>query len=496
MEQVNNVNANPRFDPYSNTYNEGWKHHPNFGWRSGQTQGQARGQGQASSGGNYVSNNQRNYRNDNRYQQKGQYSSTHNPPGFNGGVRPNLAPIPKPPLQIQAPPPPKSNLESMLEQFMNSQTKKTNDLEESLKKMQTHNKMLENQMAQIASALKGGGFSEGFRAGTLGVLSRLFADYSDIKPLPATELKPRDFEALLSYVNSTKHPKANIHKSESFYDNSAPVVVEFSSRGPNVIAPDILKPDITAPGVEILAAYSPLGSVSDYNGDKRSVNYSTLSGTSMSCPHVAGASVYVKSLHPDWSPSAIKSAMMTTARSMSPTKNKDAEFAYGSGHVDPVKAANPGLVYETNQDEYVTFFCRLGYNKRQIALITGSDSFSCPKKSNKSSLPNDVNYPSLSAMVDVGTPFNIKFSRTVTNVGVANSTYTVKVESPKKIKITVNPSTLSFTSLNEKKSFEVTVVGKGLSRKSNSTISASLVWYDGQHSVRSPIVVYSIYKDL
>uniref|UniRef100_A0A803LX65 Uncharacterized protein n=1 Tax=Chenopodium quinoa TaxID=63459 RepID=A0A803LX65_CHEQI len=353
-------------------------------------------------------------------------------------------------------------------------------------------------MAQPNKTLRelGGGFSEGFRAGTLGVLSRLFADYSDIKPLPATELKPRDFEALLSYVNSTKHPKANIHKSESFYDNSAPVVVEFSSRGPNVIAPDILKPDITAPGVEILAAYSPLGSVSDYNGDKRSVNYSTLSGTSMSCPHVAGASVYVKSLHPDWSPSAIKSAMMTTARSMSPTKNKDAEFAYGSGHVDPVKAANPGLVYETNQDEYVTFFCRLGYNKRQIALITGSDSFSCPKKSNKSSLPNDVNYPSLSAMVDVGTPFNIKFSRTVTNVGVANSTYTVKVESPKKIKITVNPSTLSFTSLNEKKSFEVTVVGKGLSRKSNSTISASLVWYDGQHSVRSPIVVYSIYKDL
>lgn len=36
-------------------------------------------------------------------------------------------------------------------------------------------------------------------------------------------------------------PMANILKSESFNDTSAPVVVSFSSRGPNPIAPDILK---------------------------------------------------------------------------------------------------------------------------------------------------------------------------------------------------------------------------------------------------------------
>lgn len=73
-----------------------------------------------------------------------------------------------------------------------------------------------------------------------------------------------------------------------------------------------MQPDITAPGIEILAAYSPLSSPSETPLDHRSVNYSILSGTSMSCPHVAGSAAYVKSFHPDWSASAIKSALMTT----------------------------------------------------------------------------------------------------------------------------------------------------------------------------------------
>ncbi|KAL0436233.1 UNVERIFIED_CONTAM: Subtilisin-like protease SBT4.9 [Sesamum radiatum] len=71
----------------------------------------------------------------------------------------------------------------------------------------------------------------------------------------------------------------------------------------------------------------------------------------MSCPHVAGAAAYVKSFHPKWSPSAIKSALMTqllrvlcfTAWRMVPTKDSLAEFSYGAGHIDPV-AVDPSLV--------------------------------------------------------------------------------------------------------------------------------------------------------
>lgn len=73
-----------------------------------------------------------------------------------------------------------------------------------------------------------------------------------------------------------------------------------------------MQPDIAAPGVDILAAWSPLFPVSGVQGDDRLVPYNIISGTSMACPHATGAAAYVKSHHPTWSPSAIKSALMTT----------------------------------------------------------------------------------------------------------------------------------------------------------------------------------------
>lgn len=72
------------------------------------------------------------------------------------------------------------------------------------------------------------------------------------------------------------------------------------------------QPDITAPGVNIIAAYSEDAAPSTEVFDKRRVPYVTLSGTSMSCPHVAGLVSLLKTLYPDWSPAAIKSAIMTT----------------------------------------------------------------------------------------------------------------------------------------------------------------------------------------
>ena len=73
-----------------------------------------------------------------------------------------------------------------------------------------------------------------------------------------------------------------------------------------------VQPDITAPGVNILAAWPPKSSPTVLPLDKRSVEWNFDTGTSMSCPHVSGIVAVLKSVHPTWSPAAIKSALMTT----------------------------------------------------------------------------------------------------------------------------------------------------------------------------------------
>ena len=73
------------------------------------------------------------------------------------------------------------------------------------------------------------------------------------------------------------------------------------------------------------------------------------SGTSMSAPHVAGLAALLKDLHPDWSPMAIKSALMTTGYDVldGPNTNPLVIFRQGAGHVPPNTAADPGLVYDS-----------------------------------------------------------------------------------------------------------------------------------------------------
>ncbi|KAL6341120.1 hypothetical protein AAG906_032235 [Vitis piasezkii] len=331
------------------------------------------------------------------------------------------------------------------------------------------------------------GDRDAHEAGAVGSISQEF-DVPSIVPFPISTLNEEEFRMIETYYISTKNPQANILKSESTKDSSAPVVASFSSRGPNTIIPEILKPDITAPGVDILAAYSPVAPVTDEAEDKRSVKYTILSGTSMSCPHVAGIAAYIKTFHPDWSPSAIQSALITTAWPMNGTTYDDGELAFGSGHVDPVKAVSPGLVYEALKADYINMMCSMGYDTKTVRLVSGDNS-SCPKDTKGS--PKDLNYPSMAVKVEETKSFKVEFPRTVTNFGSANSTYKATViNTNSHIKVQVNPDILSFKLEKEKKSFVVTVVGQGLDSFEAPIAAASLVWSDGTHSVRSPIVAY------
>ncbi|WP_164545078.1 S8 family serine peptidase [Antribacter gilvus] len=110
------------------------------------------------------------------------------------------------------------------------------------------------------------------------------------------------------------------------------VMAAFSSRGP---AGSFLKPDITAPGVQILAAATPTPQSTD--GGPAGNYFQAIGGTSMSSPHIAGTAILVKSVHPDWTPGEIKSAIMT--QSLTEVLKEDMvtpadPFDMGAGRVD------------------------------------------------------------------------------------------------------------------------------------------------------------------
>lgn len=170
---------------------------------------------------------------------------------------------------------------------------------------------------------------------------------------------------------------------------------------------------------------------------------------------------------------------------MSALSNPDAEFAYGAGHINPLKAVNPGLVYDANEVDYVKFLCGQGYDTRLLQMVTG-DSSTC--SGDNYDTVWDLNYPSFAVSIPPSTLISRTFKRTVTNVGSPTSTYRVKVNAPAGLQIQVVPQVLSFNSVGQKQSFSVVVQGS----IDDSIVSASLVWDDGTFQVRSPIVVYVV----
>ncbi|KAL1544724.1 cucumisin-like [Salvia divinorum] len=323
--------------------------------------------------------------------------------------------------------------------------------------------------------------------GAAGVILRVdqLRDVALSFPLPASYLGSVDGGEVYNYINTTRSPTATISRSDQVNETLAPFVVSFSSRGPNPITVDILKPDLTAPGVDILAAWSEASTASGYPEDIRIVEYNIMSGTSMSCPHASGAAAYVKSFNPTWSPAAIKSALMTTAFPMSVERNGEAEFAYGSGHINPLKAKSPGLVYDMGETDYVRFLCGQGYSIKNLQLVSGDNS-TCTAASNGTVY--DLNYPSFSVSSVIGSSVTVMFHRSVTNVGSPSSTYKAVVAAPPGLSVDVQPSELCFTFVDQTQEFVVTVnvtIGSGV-------VSGCLEWDDGTYQVRTPIVAHAI----
>ena len=208
-------------------------------------------------------------------------------------------------------------------------------------------------------------------------------------------------------------------------------MASFSARGPAPVA-DILKPDVTAPGVNILAGFTP-----DAANAMSGEYYAHLSGTSMSTPHVAGVAALIMQAHPEWSPAAIKSALMTTARRdlvLSDGETQAVPFDFGAGHIVPNDAADPGLVFEVTDDEYDAFAC--GAESPAVSearcdeLATAGFDFEAAS----------LNQPSiaLSQLVSRQT-----VTRRVHNPGEGSRSFVASVDAPPGFTVTVDPASIA-----------------------------------------------------
>lgn len=316
---------------------------------------------------------------------------------------------------------------------------------------------------------------------------------ADSHLLPAVTVGRKAGDVIREYVKIQNNPTVVFSFGRTVLKvKPAPVVAAFSSRGPNAIAPQILKPDVVGPGVNILAAWPQTVGPTSFDFDTRKTSFNIISGTSMSCPHVTGVAALVKAVHPEWSPSAIKSAIMTTAYTRDNTNSSFRDsaldgtfsnpFVHGSGHVNPQKALSPGLVYDIRIQDHIKFLCSLNYSTDEIQSIVKRLNFTC---ANKFADAGQINYPSFSVLFEVNTKRIVRYTREVTNVGAAGSVYEVNIDAPSTVTVIVKPEKLVFKKVGEKLHYTVTFVSKKDVKPGNAF--GWISWNSAKNEVRSPV---------
>lgn len=240
---------------------------------------------------------------------------------------------------------------------------------------------------------------------------------ADLHAIPSVHLDHTDRDALLAYVRAG-NATGQILATNEGTATLVPEVAGFSSRGPSLAAEsDLLKPDISAPGVDVLAAYSP---------EEAGEDFAYVSGTSMSSPHIAGLAALVKQGRPEFSPMEIKSAMMTTARDHA---SETSPFAGGAGFVDPTTMMDPGLVFDSDREDWFDYLAGQGIT----FAATGEPVSENPIDA------SDLNVPSIAMGELYGSQ---TVTRTLTNVGRSNGEWTAHVEGLEGLDVSVSPQVI------------------------------------------------------
>jgi len=185
--------------------------------------------------------------------------------------------------------------------------------------------------------------------------------------------------------------------------------------------------------------------------------------------HVVGIMALLAQKHPSWSPMALKSAIMTTAYQTTKTGPNPGRvfgkpFDFGAGHVDAPAASNPGVVFDSNLEDWQRFVCGAQQTQQSSCPVQ------CSSLSSISSAcdPSNLNTPSVTIPKLYGQKTVVRILKSVLSEA---ATFSIRnITWPEGFKVVVSPA--SFT------------LNPGQSAVVNVTVT-----------VLPKAVVYEVYKD-
>jgi uncharacterized repeat protein (TIGR01451 family) len=257
--------------------------------------------------------------------------------------------------------------------------------------------------------------------------------------LPSVFMSLDQGETMRDWITDmvTATARINAETSRIVNANWQDIMASFSSVGPNG-DPNALKPDITAPGVNILSASSPVLS--------GGADFEFKQGTSMATPHVAGAAALLAQQHPSWTPMQIKTALTSTSiqEVLKPDGSTDADpFDMGAGRLDLERASMAGLTFS------------------KPSFADGNCGPSCSW-----------------------------LNTSIENVAGASTTWTVSVDAPEGLEVSVSPSEFTLPA-GLSGSFDVTADVSGL--EPGDWYFASLTWSESTGTYPDAYMPMAVY---